>query len=302
MSDGKWLRTVCLYVLALVSLYVQGPSWAVAQSAPPSGVPASPSPPGSAEARLDAHLQGWQKAMEGITNIFATVTLKRSDPAATGVFKSDKEYRGELLCMKPNYARMRLVYVGDKSGQDYEAFICTGKEIYAYSGLDRTITEWKLPDPTRQPNASTDNLMIDFLSGLKAENLKKRFQITLFNEDQYYIYLDIKPLLAKDKEEFKQLRLALYGPRTGSLAYLPVQAYIVKANDTIEQWSLANHKINIPGIEPQKVFRYEDVPGFTRRQAPPSPPLTRPVPPASSPVSSPTPTGTSLPTPIRPTP
>ncbi|GIW85639.1 MAG: hypothetical protein KatS3mg107_1299 [Gemmataceae bacterium] len=301
MSYGKWLRTVCFSVLALVSLYAPGFSRAVAQSAPPSGVPVSPPPPGSAEARLDAHLQGWQKAMEGITNIFVTVTLKRSDPAATGVFKSDKEYKGELLCMKPNYARMRLVYVGDKTGQDYEAFICTGKEIYAYSGLDRTITEWKLPDPARQPNASTDNLMIDFLSGLKAENLKKRFLITLFNEDQYYIYLDIKPLLAKDKEEFKQLRLALYGPRTGSLAYLPAQAYIVKANDTIEQWTLANHKINIPGIDPQKVFRFEDVPGFTRRQAPQSPPPARPGPPTPAP-SPQAPGGVSLPPTIRPTP
>lgn len=218
--------------------------------------------------------------MEGIQNIFVTVTLKRSDPAATGVFKSDKEYKGELLCMKPHYARMRLVYTGDKTGQDYEAFICTGKYIYAYSGLDKTITEWKLPDPATQPHASSDNLMVDFLSGLKADQLKKRFHITLFNEDQYYIYLDIKPLLARDKEEFKQLRLALYGPRTGTLAYLPAQAYIVKANDTIEQWTIANHKLNIAGIDPQKVFRYEDVPGFTRRQAPQS--TAPPLPPAPS--------------------
>ncbi|MCS7270232.1 MAG: TIGR03009 domain-containing protein [Gemmataceae bacterium] len=148
--------------------------------------------------------------------------------------------------------------------------------------MDKTITEWKLPDPSTQPHASTDNLMVDFLGGMKAENLKKRFQITLFNEDQYYIYLDIKPLLAKDKEEFKQLRLALYGPRTGALAYLPVQAYIVKSNDTIEQWTISNHKINIAGIDPQKVFRYEDVPGFTRRQAPQSSPPSVPVRPLGS--------------------
>lgn len=272
MHSGQLLPTSIPLLIVLAGV-------AIAQQ-PPAAPPVPPATPASADARLDAHLLAWQKAMEGITNIFVTVTLKRSDPAATGVFKSDKEYKGELLCMKPHFARMRLVYTGDKTGQDYEAFICTGKEIYAYSGLDKTITEWKLPDPATQPHASTDNLMVDFLSGLKAEQLKKRFQITLFNEDQYYIYLDIKPLLARDKEEFKQLRLALYGPRTGSLAYLPAQAYIVKANDTIEQWTIANHKVNIPGIDPQKVFRYEEVPGFTRRQAPQSPPTGRPVPPA----------------------
>ena len=292
MSGGtQWLAAcLCVFVLAGASVSAQGPT------GPGSQVPLSPSSATAAEARLDAHLQAWQKAMEGITNIFVSVTLKRSDPAATGVFKAEKEYKGELLCMKPNYARMRLVYTGDRTGQDYEAFICTGKEIYAYSGLDKTITEWKLPDPAQQPNASSDNLMIDFLSNLKAENLKKRFQITLFNEDQYYIYLDIKPLLARDKEEFKQLRLALYGPRTGPLAYLPAQAYIVKANDTIEQWTLANHKMNIAGIDPQKVFRFEDVPGFTRRQAPQATPPARSLPPSAVP----TPQNPAQTTPIRP--
>ncbi len=275
------MRT-CAAILIVISLlarsYAQNPP--AAGNAPPAG--ADNLAPVTAESRLDAHLAAWEKVMSGLVNIHVTITLKRSDPAATGVFKSEKEYKGELLCMKPNYARMRLVYTGDRTGQDYEAFICTGREIYAYSGLDRTITEWKLPDP-QQAGGSTDNLMIDFLAGMKAENLKRRFQLTLFNEDQYYIYLDVKPLLAKDKEEFKQLRMALYGPRTGALAYLPAQIYVVKANDTIEQWTISNHKVNIPGIDPKRVFRFEDVPGFTRRQAPQAPSAGRLQPPASPP-------------------
>ncbi len=271
--------TAILIVIALLAnSYAQTPP--AAGNSPPAG--AVHLPPVTAESRLDAHLAAWEKVMSGLVNIHVTIALKRSDPAATGVFKSEKEYKGELLCMKPNYARMRLVYTGDRTGQDYEAFICTGREIYAYSGLDRTITEWKLPDP-QQAGGSTDNLMIDFLAGMKAENLKRRFQITLFNEDQYYIYLDVKPLLAKDKEEFKQLRMALYGPRTGGLAYLPAQIYVVKANDTIEQWTISNHKVNIPGIDPKRIFRFEDVPGFTRRQAPQGPSAGRPQPPGLPP-------------------
>ncbi|MCS7270231.1 MAG: hypothetical protein NZ703_04035 [Gemmataceae bacterium] len=122
-------------LILLMALEVAVGAAQLAAQQPPNGSAAStpmasnPTNP-TAEARLDAHLTNWQKAMEGITNIFVTLTLKRSDPAATGIFKSDKEYKGELLCMKPRYARMRLVYTGDKTGQDYEAFICTGREIY----------------------------------------------------------------------------------------------------------------------------------------------------------------------------
>ena len=58
---------------------------------------------------------------------------------------------------------------------------------------------------------------------MKAKQLKDRFELKLVKEDEHYVYIDIKPILAKDKQEFQQLRLALYGPgpKTGELAYLP---------------------------------------------------------------------------------
>ena len=139
--------------------------------------------------------------------------------------------------MKPNLARLRLDNAADP--KDFEAFICNGKSVYAYNGLQKTITEHKLPDPKTNPAGATDNLILDFVSGMKAKDLKARFDIAIFKEDADYVYLDIKPLVGKDKQDIQQLRLALYQARHAQVAYLPAQIYLVRPNGETEQWKLA---------------------------------------------------------------
>jgi TIGR03009 family protein len=250
-------------------------AWAQQPGAPgvpkvPGVPPALPLAVAPADQKLEGYLAGWEKATSSLVNLRVELELIRTDP----VFKTDKKYTGVVVCMKPNYAVLRLDYTADP--KDYEAFICNGKAVYAYSGLDKTITEWKLPDPKTNPAGVTDNLMIDFLSGMKAKAVKDRFDITVFKEDDYYVYLDIKPKRDKDKQEFKQLKLALFRPHIEGLAFLPAQIFMVKPNDTTEQWKLGKHKSNIPGIT-EKDFEYKDVPGYRRVQGTPEPaPVVRP--------------------------
>jgi TIGR03009 family protein len=257
--------TLLALLVAVTAAWAQQPVSPGVPSVP--GVP-PPLPPAVAPAdqKLDGYLAGWEKATTSLVNIRVEMSLTRTDP----VFKTAKEYTGVVVCMKPNYAVLRLDYAADP--KDYEAFICDGKAVYAYSGLDKTITTWKLPDPKTNPAGVTDNLMIDFLSGMKAKAVKDRFDINVFKEDDYYVYLDIKPKLAKDKENFKQLKLALFRPHVEGLAFLPAQIYMVKPNDTTEQWKLAKHKANIQGIS-EKDFEYKDVPGYRRVDPTPPPPV-----------------------------
>ena len=99
----------------------------------------------------------------------------------------ERKYSGQVLCMKPNFAILRLNNDSDKTGADYEAFICNGKAVYEYNGVAKTVTEWKLPDPKTNPAGATDNLMLDFLSGMKAKDAKERFVLSLFKEDENYV-------------------------------------------------------------------------------------------------------------------
>jgi TIGR03009 family protein len=233
-------------------------------TAVPPPLPAAVAP---ADQKLDAHLAGWEKAMSDLKNARFDLSLKRVDPSAA-IFKGERTYGGSVLIMKPNYARLRLDYLGDPTKRDFEAFICDGMSVFSYNGNDKTVTRYKLPDPKSNPTGATDNIIIDFISGMKAKDLKSRFEIKIFNESPDYIYLDIKPVLGKDKQDFQQLRMALYQPKYAQFAYLPAQLYMVKANGESEQWKLTKPMTNIPNLDPRKIFAYEKVDGFTYREAP----------------------------------
>jgi TIGR03009 family protein len=239
---------------------------------PVTGAALPPANP-AADPKLEGHLAGWEKTMGDLKNFRFVLNLKRTDV----VFKQEKSYSGVVLCMKPKYAVLRLNYDGDKTGVDYEAYICDGKAVYAYNGLGKTITEWDLPDPATSPAGATDNLMLDFLTGMKAKDAKARFDISLFKEDANYVYLDVKPTLAKDKAEFQQLRMALYGQNT-KFAYLPAQVYLVKPNGETELWKFTEPQTNIEGLTP-KDFAFQPVKGWKleKGKAPtPPPPPGRP--------------------------
>jgi TIGR03009 family protein len=253
---------------ALVALLAGVTAVAAQQPVPPvpPGAPVQPPVPPAAppvDAKLDAHLNGWQKNMGDLVNFRFTLELVRTD----AVFKADRKYSGVVLCMKPNFAVLRLNNDGDKTGTDYEAFICDGKSVFEYNGLAKTITEWKLPAPAPggNPNGNgTDNIMLDFLKGMNANAAKARFELTLFKEDANYVYLDVKPLQPKDKQEFTQLRMALYGPNT-KWPYLPAQVYLSKPNGDTEQWKLKEPQTNIPGLTAEH-FKAQPLAGWKQQQ------------------------------------
>jgi TIGR03009 family protein len=164
---------------------------------------------------------------------------------------------------------------------DYEAYICDGKSIYEYNGLAKTITEFRL-----NPGADGENLMLDFLSGMTADAARKRFQIALFKPNtpdpkQLYVYLDIKPVLGKDKQEFEHARFALFGPGAPQgLQYLPAQVFLRKPNGDQELWSFAEQKTNVPGIDAKAFEPVRKIDGWQFRQAPVGPPMgPAPMPP-----------------------
>jgi TIGR03009 family protein len=237
-------------------------------SAQPPAVPGQPVRPAPAakapDPKLDAHLGAWEKKMSGVHNVHTKIELKRTD----NVFKKDTNYKGVVLCMKPNLAVLRLDNAADPTKADYEAYICDGKSLFVYEGLKKTITEIPIP----QNQAGVDNLMLDFLAGMKANVAKQRFDITLFKTDEYYIYLDVKPLRPADQREFKQLRLALYGPgpATAKFAYLPAQVFMLKPNDDTEVWKFTNTQVDVPGVE-AKAFTFKPIPGWKQQKAPPQP-------------------------------
>lgn len=253
--------------LALCAAFVQ---------AQPGLPPAAPPAP-AADPVLDNHLENWQQKLGKATNFSAKFELTRTE----AVFKKERKYTGGVLCMKPSLARLSIAGVTDKN--DFEAYICNGRTLFEYNWREKTITE--IPLAVGQG----DNLMLDLLGGMNVAVAKKRFNITQFNpKDPNYVYLDIKPTQAKDRQEFEHMRFALYGPNVPPpfKPYLPAQMYMLKPNGDAEMWKFSDQQLDAPGVT-AKLFEYEEPkePGWQRKKA--TPPPTGPMAPPGGAVRPP---------------
>jgi TIGR03009 family protein len=247
MKLAAFLAAVAVFAPAADQVGAQPPG-------PPPG--AQPPPPN----KLDEHLGEWAKRMGGLVNFHTKFKLTRTE----ATFQRKSEYVGSVLIMKPTFARLRLDSTQNKA--DYEAFICNGKALFHYDGLKQTITEYPF---NPNPAAGGGNLMLDIVQGMSVQQAKQRFQIDLFKEDPNYVYLDIKPVLGADKQEFLHLRFALFGPNVKPpyVPYMPAQAWVMKPNQDTELWEFSDIQTNIAGIE-AKHFQAEQIPGWTMKKAP----------------------------------
>lgn len=256
---------------------------AVSASAQPPAVPGGPpipppAPPAAqADPKLDGHLAQWEKKMGGVSNFRTVIELTRTEDT----FKTKTNFTGVVLFMKPNFAVLRLDNADPKQKGDYEAYQSDGKNLYVFDGPKKTVTRVKL-----QQNQGADNVMLDFLGGMKAKDVKARFDVKLFQEDNNYVYLDIKPLQPADQREFKQIRMALYKetPATAKWAYLPAQVFLLKPNRDTEEWKFSETQLDIAGVKAE-LFAFAKPPaGFELKDAPAAPVGGAPAPPAGGAV------------------
>jgi TIGR03009 family protein len=278
----------------------------VAQAQPelPDVPTSTPKPVKSPEAekKLKEHLDAWEKAMEKMDNMRCEIRWEVVDP----IFKKRKVFTGPLLFMKPNYFIFRLDYEGDPTKQDYVAYLCEGKSLYQYHGLEKTITEFRLAAPTEK-KVSEDRLLtakaqvkewrlqipdLDatddyltrlaiffmkiplhiienamFLSGVNPKELEERFEFRLIKEDANYVYLEMMP---RKKRDAQRTLVALYGPST-QFPYFPCKILMVQPNGENETWAITGLQTNIPGIDEQ-AFRFVTVPGYRVINAMPAAP------------------------------
>lgn len=239
---------------------------ATATAQPVPGQPPVPQP-APANPQVNSVLDGWEKTMGALVNYGAEFELQKKNP----VFPTPRVYGGSVLCMKPNFAVLRIESTTNKA--DYEAFLSNGKSVYHYDGGKKTITEFKL-----NAAGAADNLMLEFLGGMKAANAQQRFQIAVVNQDANYVVLRIQPLLARDKQEFLDARMALLAPTNVAKlpAYLPAVVWLQQPNGNEETWTLKNHKTNQTGVDP-KMFEFRDIPGWQKQVAPAPPPPGAPA-------------------------
>lgn len=242
----------------------------------PGGVPitlAADSAPATAlDPRLEAHLRAWEARARSTQNLY----IECERVAKQVLLRKERVATGSIICMKPNLARMRMDFK-DKPGE-YEAYICDGSSVFQYDGAEKTMTPHKIP-PGGQGGVG-DNLLLEFMSGtMTADDVKRRFDLRLVKEEEYYVHLEVLPRLPKDKQEFEKLLLVLYGPKTVAqkLDYLPAVVVMTKDNgQTVEQWTFKKVMSNVDGVKKED-FAYIPPPKDWTIKTPPQAQSAAPV-------------------------
>jgi TIGR03009 family protein len=185
-----------------------------------SGRPAGASRPAAAApdaakpidpARMEWLLKKWEQQSAKLKTLDVGI-LRVDDAPAWG----DKDYyEGRALFKSPNLAFIdfRRIKLDDKKKpmrdpQDpkkwisapYERIVCTGEEVWQYSSDTQQIFIFPL-EKDEQKKAIEEG-PLPFLFNMRADDAKRRYQMSLMSEDEKSFGVSIKPKLKEDKDSF----------------------------------------------------------------------------------------------------
>jgi hypothetical protein len=78
-----------------------------------------------------------------------------------------------------------------------------------------------------------ENSFLALLSGMQAVEARRRFDLTLVKEDQWYVYIKIVPRLSADKADFQEARLVL-----NQQSFLPRELWFKEPNGNEVKWDI----------------------------------------------------------------
>jgi TIGR03009 family protein len=191
MKLGVTFLTLTTGLLGFASVLAQPP-------ATPGAAPAS-------DQRLDELLRYWEQDAARMQMMVAEFKCTRKNKT----FNKTETYTGSLKFMRPEFARFEMSSV-ENPQTNYERFICTGSHLYVFRPAESTLIAYPLPARAAgQSGQLPDDGPLPFISGMKADTAKKRYQIKITKEDQYYIYVDVLPNYPRDQQDFTYARLVI---------------------------------------------------------------------------------------------
>jgi TIGR03009 family protein len=234
---------------------------ALASAQQPPTQPAGAQPPAVAldPARnpLDAHLMRWEKEMKSVQSL--VVQCKREEKNKT--FQRKDVYVGEAKYLKlpvgstgqvENLASLVMQLEGKP--EVFERFLCTGSHLYQFMPQQKEIRVYQLP-PSR-PGQVAEDSFLSFLFGMKAEEAKRRYDLRMVKEDQWYVYVEVLPRFPADKADFQRARLVLNKEN-----FMPRQLWFEQPNGDEVTWDLPRVQAGVP-IDRKEFIAPQPPPGW----------------------------------------
>lgn len=252
-----------------------GQGIALAQQPPGSQPPAPPAALDPQGNRVDELLVRWEQEMRKIQSLSAQCTRIEENKT----FKYTDVFNGLARYLKANDAgrvsNLAMLEMRKKDKPDvWEKFVCNGTMLYQYVPSQKEIRVHQLPPP--KPGQVSDDNFLSFLFGMKAEEAKRRYDLKLVKQDQYYFYIEIFPRFDQDKADFQKARLVL-----NKDSFLPRQLWFEQPNGDTVTWDVPKLEVNV-ALNRQEFDRPQVPQGWKQVQAPtpktgdPQPRIVRP--------------------------
>lgn len=158
---------------------------------------------------LDAILANWEADAKGLKALLVAFLIEEKDPTFGGVSKSYGE--AKVLQMANGQYGLKLeVFDLNAAGQPdmsklKRKYVCSGTWLYEYDVSSKTISYKQLQNNGVRP----DDGPFAFLFGMKANDAKKRFAMSMVKKDDHYTWLRIEPLTEQDQKDFVVAQLGL---------------------------------------------------------------------------------------------
>lgn len=202
---------------------------------PPRTPPAAP--PAAANATLDRYLQRWEEEMRKVQTLAAQINRLDRDKS----FETTTRFSGYAQYMKVpspgggaplNLAMLELRLDGKELA---EKFVCTGTYLYHFVPAQKEVRAYEMPKPKPgpKPGQVADDSIMSFLFGMKASEARRRYELKLFKEDTWYIYVDITPRSPEDRRDFQRARVVL-----NKGTFMPRQLWFEHPNGNEVTWDI----------------------------------------------------------------
>ncbi len=252
------------YGLVLAALLLAGAAAPAQQTpaAPPPAAPPAAAP--AAPTALDNYLLRWEQEMKKVERL--AVQLARIDK--NNVSNRVDKFAGYAAYMKsgtgPTSLNLAMLELRKEDGKEIaEKYVCTGTFLYVFRPVEKEIKVYELPKP--KPGQVADNNLMALLFGMKAGEAKARYDLRLFKEDQYYVYVDILPRDPRDRADFQRARLVLNKDN-----YLPRRLWFEHPNGDETTWDIPR-LLNGAQLDRRLFDAPQEPPGWRKVVVPPNP-------------------------------
>jgi len=237
--------------LAVAGLFLGA---AVALADPPAK-PATP-PPEPDQKKLLPYMESWEKSMADVKTLI--MECKRDDKKVT--FDTKDKFAGKAFFMKDKddifiFIQMVKMDKKDPTKPDasgiYERFICNPTACYEYVPQEKKIRYRQIP--AGKAGKGADDNLLSFLFNTNAKKAMERYKLKLAKEDDFYVYVEVRPTLAADKVDFQVAKVCL-----DKETFLPRQLWFRQNNGDEVLWDLPSIEKN-KKLE-RKMFDKPDLP------------------------------------------